>query len=393
MPTGVSTKFEFLPQKLKTLGYKTHALGKWHLGFCNKAYTPIERGFESFFGFFTHGEDHYTRAVKDTNGGFQGYDLRHNESVTYEGFGEYSTHLFARKATEVIRKHDNQHPLFLYLAFSSIHKPIQVPEKYGRLYQPYGKLTKVNIRKGMITALDEAVKNVTTELKQKSMLKDTVIIFLSDNGGAQKDSNWPLRGRKNSVWEGGTRTVSFINYRKLVRKLKGSVNTNLFHIVDWFPTILKIAGYNTKSDKTDGFDQWSSLSLGKSGPRRELVYNINTALRFTAAIRVGKWKLIWGYPEGLPSSTSMNKARKQYLQSKKATKDRGFMFLFNLEADPNETVNLADVNKSVLTVLMKRIRKLMNRDDYVKPDTPYLRKRTKLKQWGGIVGPGWCKAK
>ena len=56
------------------------------------------------------------------------------------------------------------------------------------------------------------------------------------------------------------------------------------------------------------------------------------------------------------------------MQSKKATKDRGFMFLFNLEADPNETVNLADVNKSVLTVLMKRIRKLMNRDDYVKPE-------------------------
>jgi arylsulfatase A-like enzyme len=102
MPTGVTTKLKLLPKMLQEVGYQTHAVGKWHLGFCDWDYTPTRRGFGTFFGFYTHGEDHYRRIVNDTDGEFSGYDLRNNESVTYEGKGEYSANLFSRKAVQVI---------------------------------------------------------------------------------------------------------------------------------------------------------------------------------------------------------------------------------------------------------------------------------------------------
>merc|ERR1719264_783599 len=224
MPTGVSVRYKLLPQRMREAGYATHAVGKWHLGF------------------YSHSEDYYSRQSKDTSGVFSGYDLRNNKNVTTEGAGLYSAHLFSKKAGEVIRKHDRKTPLFLYLAFQSIHKPLQVPDKYARLYQPYGRLTKESRRRGMVTALDEAVRNVTRALKQNKMYRNTVIIFLSDNGGSYRNSNWPLRGRKNSVWEGGTRSVAFMSYPKMAKKWQGRTVSEMVHIVDWYPTILALAG-------------------------------------------------------------------------------------------------------------------------------------------------------
>ena len=192
-------------------------MGKWHLGYCDWNYTPTRRGFDTFFGFYTHGEDYYDRISSDSSKNFFGYDLRDNENVTHEGQGEYSAELFSRKAVEIIHQASDKKPLFLYLSFQSIHKPIQVPDKYARLYQPYGKLDKKSRRQGMISALDEAVKNVTAALRRTNKYRDTVIVFMSDNGGADKGSNWPLRGGKNSVWEGGTRSVAFVHYPRYVQ--------------------------------------------------------------------------------------------------------------------------------------------------------------------------------
>ena len=393
MPTGLSTKYKLLPERLQEVGYKTHAVGKWHLGYCDWAYTPTRRGFETFFGFYTHGTDYYERLNSDSDGGFKGYDLRSNESVTHEGEGEYSANLFSRKAVEVIESHKSGDPLFLYLAFQSIHKPIQVPDSYSRRYQPYGKLSKENKRKGMITALDEAVKNVTKALKQSKMYRDTVIIFISDNGGTERNSNWPLRGGKNSVWEGGVRSVAFLHYPRIPAKYAGRSSGDLFHIVDWYPTILAMSGYSTSLADIDGYDQWLSLVGGRPGPRTELVYNINTALRFTAAIRAGKWKIIWGYPEGLRSHVPRKETRAAFAQTLRQARSSDLLYLFNLETDPNETVNLAGDNKKVMKILMKKVRRIMKSGKVVKPDTPFLRERSNPKYYGGIVSPGWCKAK
>lgn len=390
MPTGLSTKYKLLPECLKEAGYSTHAVGKWHLGFCAWDYTPTRRGFDSFFGFYSHSEDYFSRTSKDASGQFSGYDLRNNESVTTEGAGLYSAELFAQKAGQLIAAHDKRSPMFLYLAFQSIHKPIQVPEKYARLYQPYGKLTKESRRRGMVSALDEAVRNVTRALKQNQMYRNTVIIFVSDNGGSYRDSNWPLRGRKNSVWEGGTRSVAFISYPKMAAKYKGRIVTDMVHMVDWYPTILTLAGYKQKVSGLDGYDQWLTLAAAWPGPRKELIYNINDALRFTAALRVGKWKLIWGYPEGLRSNVSRKATRSSYAQNLGEANQLDLLHLYNLERDPNETVNLAYENKTMRKMLMKKVRRIMKSGEVVKPDTPFLRQKSLPANWGGIVSPGWC---
>ena len=176
---------------------------------------------------------------------FRGYDLRDNETVTGEGAGEYSAHLFSRKAVEIIQS-AGEKPLFLYLSFQSIHKPIQVPDNYARLYQPYGPLTETNRRLGMISALDEAVENVTRALKESGRYQNTAILFMSDNGGADRGSNWPLRGGKNSVWEGGTRSPAFLHYPGIKRKFRRRVSDSLIHAVDWYPTLLSLAGRSSE---------------------------------------------------------------------------------------------------------------------------------------------------
>ena len=137
-------------------------------GYCDWKYTPTRRGFDTFFGFYTHGEDYYDRISSDATKNFFGYDFRDNENITHEGHGVYSAELFSSKAVEIINNSSDK-PLFLYLAFQSIHKPIQVPDKYARMYQPYGKLDKKSRRLGMISALDEAVQNVT---RNGSLIED-----------------------------------------------------------------------------------------------------------------------------------------------------------------------------------------------------------------------------
>ena len=280
MPTGLGLEYGLVSSALQELGYSTHAVGKWHLGYCAWDYTPTRRGFHTFFGFYTHGEDYYHRIVSDSRKVFRGYDLRHNETVTHEGEGEYSAHLFSRKAVEIIQS-GGEKPLFLYLSFQSIHKPIQVPDHYARLHQPYGRLTKDSRRLGMISAMDEAVKNVTLALKASGRYKDTAIIFMSDNGGADRGSNWPLRGGKNSVWEGGTRSPAFLHYPAIKRRYRRRVSSELIHAVDWAPTILAMSGHpnHQLSPQCEGLSQWLALSGNLPGPRSELIYNINDALR------------------------------------------------------------------------------------------------------------------
>ena len=266
----------------------------------------------------------------------------------------------------------------------------QVPDRYARLYQPYGRLTKESQRLGMVTALDEAVNNVTRALKKNRMYRNTVIVFISDNGGSYKQSNWPLRGRKNSVWEGGTRGVAFLSYPKMPEKFRARAVTDLVHMVDWYPTILALAGYKEPQKGLDGYDQWLTLAAGWPGPRRELIYNINDALRFTAAIRVGKWKLIWGYPEGLQSNISRKSTRANFAQNLGEANSLDLLHLYNLERDPNETVNLSKNQRHVRKTLMKKLRKIIKSGEVVKPDTPFLRQKSLPVNFGGVVSPGWC---
>ena len=161
--------------------------------------------------------------------------MHHNTEVAWKANGTYSPQLIGEKAVEIITNHNQAKPLFLYLPFQSVHAPLQVPRHYRNMQTKEVN----NVRRkflGMITAMDDAIGNVTQALKNANMLQNTIIIFLSDNGATPVygGSNHPLRGNKFRVFEGGTRTVAFINAQGLVQRTE----QRMMHVVDWYPTIM-----------------------------------------------------------------------------------------------------------------------------------------------------------
>ena len=101
-PTGLTLNRTLLSERLKSLGYSTHIVGKWHLGFCNQKYTPTSRGFDSFKGYYT-GAEHYFSHEREKY-----YDFRNNTSVNYKAKGKYSTDIFTDEALKIINKHSRK---------------------------------------------------------------------------------------------------------------------------------------------------------------------------------------------------------------------------------------------------------------------------------------------
>ena len=127
-PRGLRTGLPLLPRLLEAQGYSTHMVGKWHLGFCSPSMLPTARGFHSYYGYYTGSEDYYKHTrMSSTAPRTLGYDLRDQDRVAVEGKGSYSAHLFAARATAIIQEEANSvRPFFLYLAFQSVHAPLQV---------------------------------------------------------------------------------------------------------------------------------------------------------------------------------------------------------------------------------------------------------------------------
>ncbi|XP_021915734.1 arylsulfatase B-like, partial [Zootermopsis nevadensis] len=186
-PWGLPLSEILLPQYLSGLGYKSHAVGKWHLGFYKKAYTPTARGFSSHFGFWNGYQDYYSHTVQASFLPYEGYDMRRDLEVAQDARGHYSTDLFTDEAVSIINRHDpTNSSLFLYLAHLAPHDPNR--RKYA----------------AMIWKMDESVGRVMQALKDKQVLDRTIVIFVSDNGAPttgihpNHGSNWPLRGvRRN----------------------------------------------------------------------------------------------------------------------------------------------------------------------------------------------------
>jgi len=187
------------------------------------------------------------------------------------------------------------------------------------------------------------------------------LIVSTDNGGVPRRGgyNWPLRGQKNSLWEGGVRGVGFVHGKMLQRT--GVKCKELFHVTDWYPTLLHLAGISEDSSALplDGFNIWSSLSEGAASPRTEILHNIDESTG--TAIRVGDMKLLinvpdysWYQPPELNPEEAKQEKRVNTESPGKIT-----VALYNITADPTEHVDLSETLPDVVKTLSDRVQYYM----------------------------------
>lgn len=373
-PRGLPLDTTTLADKLKETGYRTHIVGKWHLGFFKKEYLPHYRGFDSFYGFHLGAEDYFTH--KRCFDAVCGKDFWLNDTPLDKTVNhKYSTHLLAKRSVEIIKSHNPKDPLFLYLPFQAVHGPNEVPPKYKRPYK-HLKSRKRQVYAGMVAAMDEAIGDVVNALKTTGLYNNTVIIFSSDNGGAPGTSanNWPLRGQKGQLWEGGIRVPCFVHGNILSRK--GMICKELIHVSDWFPTLVNLAGGNLNKNKSlDGFDQWKTISEGKKSSRQEILHNIDPMSRpvgrrlksspfdnrIMAALRQGDWKLLTGNPgKGQWQKRSIIKFDAEDFEDHGSINLSSFewqqnIWLFNITADPHEKYDVSQNHPGVIRRMLARL--------------------------------------
>ncbi len=326
---GLPLEERTLPQALKEAGYETAICGKWHLGHFRPEYLPTRRGFDHQYGHYNGAIDYYTH---DRDGG---HDWHRNDKASRdEG---YSTTLLAREAVRRIRERDKAKSLFLYVPFNAVHAPHQVPEEFTK---PYAHLNgNRRIYAGMLSAMDKAVGEIISALDDEGLRKNTLIVFSSDNGGpnpARITSNGKLRAGKGTVYEGGVRVAAFAHWEG---SLKPRAVNEPLHMVDWYPTLLKLTGARLEQKlPVDGLNIWPVLAEGNRSPHEAILIN---AAPDGGAIRVGDWKLV--------VTQSGQRGRRRQRQAAQASVE-----LFNLATDPGEAENLALGNPEKVKSMLAR---------------------------------------
>ena len=400
-PHGMMTSVPTIAEKLRLKKYKTHIVGKWHLGFCKPEFLPTKRGFQHHYGFWNGAQDYYSHEVHHA------YDFRQDSKVKKAAKGTYSTTLFQKKAIETIAGHNQSSPLFLFLPFQSVHEPLQVPKRFDTYKNKVGDRNRATFL-GMVSAMDHAVGKIKRSLKQHGMLENTLFIFMSDNGASPPNSgsNWPLRGGKHTLYEGGTRVPAFISGLGL----KPRTESRMFHITDWYPTILGAVDPLEHDENLDGINQWKALQdKSVPWPRHSIIYNIDDITKKTpnpvSAIRVDNWKYIWretgawnGWyfpPEDKMSSHSRDNwkgfvyKKIGYFPKNNSTKKGRIQVrdqLFDLSKDPSEKNNLADKYPGKVLELKQIIKETARTTVKVK-NSKYSRTGSSR---GGVWATGWC---
>ncbi|NBP88737.1 MAG: N-acetylgalactosamine 6-sulfate sulfatase, partial [Planctomycetia bacterium] len=217
---GLSRSETTLADSLSAVGYRCGIVGKWHLG-AHETLHPLARGFHDFFGHLGGGHRYFPgeltiRESTDAEGEAESYRTWILKNHTPVEPKQYLTNEFSDAAVDFINEHADQ-PFFLFLSYNAPHLPLEATEKY---LQRFPQLTgKRKTYAAMVSAVDDGVGDVLTALRQADIDDDTLIFFLSDNGGPHlknASQNTPLKGGKSDVWEGGYRVPFAARYPRAI---------------------------------------------------------------------------------------------------------------------------------------------------------------------------------
>jgi arylsulfatase A-like enzyme len=316
-----------LAEMLRRAGYRTGIFGKWHLG-DHFPLRPMDRGFEETL--VIHGGG--LVQPSDPPGG----DSYFNPTVYRLGRAEksrgYCTDVFTDAALAFVEAHRTER-FFAYVAYNAPHEPLQVPPEY---LAPYASLPEATARLyAMVANIDWNVGRLLRKLDELELARDTIVIFMSDNGPQGDRFNAGLRGRKGTVFEGGIRVPFFLRWSARIEPRK---DDRPFAHIDVTPTILRACQAPRPAGVAlDGVDFLASGAPGGDGPgERALFFQWHRGdvpiVGKSCAARVGDYKLVWLDPGARP-------------------------LLFNLRTDPFESHDLATQEPQIAQSLKERYEK------------------------------------
>ena len=330
---------------LKSNGYNTALMGKWHLGLSLDT-GPNHYGFDYTYGYL-HGQiDQYNHVYKYGDKTWH----RNNEFVDEKG---HATDLITNESIKFLTTiRDKSKPFYLEICFSVPHYPLQEEDKW---VEPYKETIKNDSRRmfaASVAHMDYSVNRILETLKKEDLEKNTIVFFISDNGGQENwyptpqeyegkygpndvlGNNLPLRDWKTSLYEGGIRVPSIVRWPGHLNK---HIVNEVISVTDILPTVAYLAGAQiTPELHLDGKNVWSAIAQGGSTGKREIYGRTKKQI----ALRYGDWKLVHNGK----------------------TPDKGKDELYNLVEDPYEKNDVAKDHQDIVKSLLERMKKISESD-------------------------------
>ncbi|WP_309380797.1 sulfatase-like hydrolase/transferase [Cerasicoccus frondis] len=320
-PLGLPLTEKLMPEYLKEKGYGAYMIGKWHLGIPDP-YQPHNRGFDHFFGIL-EGARSYFQIERPS----YGKALVENGQVVEEPKDLYVTDMFGDKAVEYLEEHfamQSESPFFMFLSFTAPHTPMHAKEEDLQAldYLEYESEER-KINAAMTYAMDRNIGKVMEVIREHGELENTFIVFLNDNGGpgrANASDNGSLRGHKGTIFEGGVRVPMFVNWPRHVQG--GQEFDGVTSAFDLLPTFLSLAGGKPNPEnRLEGVSLLPYLSGELEGNPHDALY----------------WRIL-----------GANGRKGMIHENIKYSNWEGHEAVFDLATDPNEQVDLAKSDVSIL---------------------------------------------
>lgn len=345
--TGLSASEETLPQFLKSLGYATMCIGKWHLG-DQPPFLPTAKGFDHHFGLPYSNNMDGSEAKQNPKNPMPPLPLlRDSTVIEAPAVQDTLTRRYTDEAVAFIEGNKDK-PFFLYMPHTAVHHPLHPGEGFR------GK-SKNGDYGDWVEEVDWSVGKVLEALRKNGLEQNTLVFFTSDNGATKSGSNAPLRGFKGTTWEGGVRVPAIASWPGRIPPASSS--SAVAGLIDLLPTFAAVAdGKPSGKNKIDGIDIWPVLcGREKSAARDGLYYFLWHRLE---AVRAGDWKLVMAPQKGAsdsapgadspgprPTKNKKGKSEAEVFASRETPR------LYNLAEDPSETTDLAKQHPEVVARL------------------------------------------
>ncbi len=349
---GISFEEILLGEVFQKKGYRTKLIGKWHLGH-KEEFFPTKHGFDEYYGILYSNDMRPVQIIENM------------DTVEYPVDQAYLTQKYTKEAIRFIKESSGT-PFFLHLCHAMPHKPLAASPAF------YTPETLEDLYHDVIKELDWSTGQIMDALKEEGILENTIVIFMSDNGGTFGANNGPLKGKKATNWEGGVRVPFIIRYPWKLPS--GSVVKVPCWSPDIFPTILSLTDIPMPEGLVVDGEEIVDVLQGKRHIHSAIFTMRRDEIR---TVRKGDWKLFlrkpkfyepvdlsnwsdWRGPDGTTIIAPYEQADPSMYPGVKPEKMKGEKFLFNLGEDISEMANRSETHHAILAELENEHLKFLN---------------------------------